>query len=181
MNTVMFITSSEVKTMVPEINNEVESGVIDNAIKLCQQSVLKPTCGQEWFDQLLTERANGVYSIPNNYIMTNYLKWILAYSVWQYLVISLSLQMNSAGLRIKVSEHSEAAQTKDIQYYREFIQNWIDSQRKSMYRYINLNQNDYPLYFNNKYHEHPKNNQYNFKIGGVGGIGGHSQTHYERY
>ena len=104
-------------------------------------------------------------------IVDNYLKWILSYAVWQYLVITLSLQINAAGLRIKASDHSLAAEQKDIQYYREMIQNWIDSSRKDMFRYINLHKNDYPLYFNNIYHDKPQNNQYNWRIGGVGGIG----------
>lgn len=177
----MLITAAEVKTMVPEINNEIESGVIDNAIKLTQQSVIKPSIGQEWFDQIILQKSGGTYSAANKVIVDNYLKWILAYATWQYLVISLSLQMNAAGLRIKNSDHSIAAESKDIQYYREFIQNWIDNQRKMMYRYINDNKTLYPLYYNNKYDDHPKNNQYNWKIGGVGGIGGTNFTTYQSY
>lgn len=181
MNNIQIMTAAEVRSIVTELNLEIEDGLINNAIKLTQQSVIKPSIGQEWFDQLLTQKSGGTYTIPNKYIVDNYLKYILAYSTWQYLVISLSLQINSAGLRIKVSEHSEAAQTKDIQYYRDFIQNWIDNTRKAMFRYIQDNKNLYPLYYNNKYNEQPKNNQYNWKIGGVGGIKSNPSTYIQSY
>ncbi len=171
MNTIQLMTAAEVKTYAPEINNEIEDGVINNAIKLTQQSVIKASIGQEWFDQLILERSGGTYSAANKVIVDNYLKWILSYATWQYLVVTLSLPLNSAGLRIKTSDHSIAAESKDIQFLRDFIQNYIDNNRKTMYRYINDNKSLYPLYFNNKYHDKPKNNQYNWKIGGVGGIG----------
>lgn len=181
MNNIMLITAIECRTMCPEINNEIESGIIDNAIKLCQQSVIKPSVGQEWFDQIILQKSGGIYSAENKVIVDNYLKWILAYATWQYLVITLSLQMNSAGLRIKSSDHSIAAESKDLQYYREFIQNWIDNTRKTMFRYINDNANSYPLYWNDKYGDKPKNNQYNWQIGSVGGIRRSTiQTYHER-
>lgn len=176
MNTIQIITAAECRTMCPEINNEIEDGVIDSAIKLTQQSVIKPSIGQEFFDEIILQKSGGTYSAANKIIVDDYLKWILSYSVWQYLVVTLSLPLNAAGLRIKISDHSNPAESKDLQYYRDFIQNWIDNTRKTMYRYINDNKASYPLYYNNKYHDKPKNNQYNWKIGGVGGIG-NKHTH----
>ena len=167
MNTVQIITATEAKTMVPEINSEIDTGIVDNAIKLTQQSVLKPSLGQEWFDEIITQRSGGTYSTANSYIVNNYIKWILAYAVWQHLVITLSLQLNSAGLRIKGSDHSQAAESVDMQYYRDYTQNWIDNTRKAMYRYINLHSSDYPLYYSNIYGDKPRNNQYNWKMGKI--------------
>lgn len=169
MNTLQLITYAECRTICPEINPEIESTLIDNAIKLCQQSVIKPSIGQELFDEIILQKSGGTYSTQNKYLLDNYLKWILSYAVWQYLTITLSLPLNSAGLRVKSSDHSLAAEHTDIQYYREFIQNYIDNTRKSMYRYIKDNETLFPLYFNNKYNEKPKNNQYDWKIGIING------------
>jgi hypothetical protein len=167
------ITPSECKAIVPEINFDISDLLINNAIKMVQSTLLIDTVGQEWADELMSQTGtivSGVtsgetYTTANEYIVDNYLKNILAYSVWQYLVITLSLQLNSAGLRIKTSDHSVASESKDLAFYRDFCQNYIDRTRKLMHRYIDQNKASYPLYFNNIYHDVPK--VYNFKIGHI--------------
>jgi hypothetical protein len=77
----------------------------------------------------------------------------------------LSLQLNSSGLRAKNSDHSVLVESKDIAFYRDFIQNYMDTVRHSMNRYINLNKSSYPLFYNNIYHDKPEQNVYNFRIG----------------
>lgn len=178
MNNIKIITAAEVKINCPSINDEIETGMIDEGILLMQRAVMVPTCGQEWWDEIIQQRSGGTYSSANKVIVDNYLKYILSYAVWQNLVITLSYQLNSAGLRLKVSDHSAQAETADMMYYRDYTQNFIDNIRKEMYRYISLHKNDYPLYYNNKYHDHPSKNQYDWKIGSVGGFGTNRNYYY---
>lgn len=159
------ITATEVKSIVPELNNDVSDILINNAIKMVENTVLIDSCGQEWADELITQKSGGTYTTANKYVIDNYIKNMLAYSVWQYLVITLSYQMNSAGLRIKNSDHSVAGESKDIAFYRDFTQNFIDRTRSLMKRYIDLHKSDYPLFFNNIYNDKP--HTYNFRIGKI--------------
>jgi hypothetical protein len=167
MNTEILITPTIAKSLVPEINNDISDILVTNAIKMTQQSVIKPTLGEEWLNQLLTQKSGGTYSTANKYIMDNYIQWILSYATWQYLVVTLSLQLNSSGLRIKQSDHSVQSESKDIAFYRTYIQDFIDTTRKDMKRYIDLHKSDFPLYYNNIYHDKPSENVFNFKVGSV--------------
>ena len=171
MNQVKFLTPSQVKLYVTEINQDIADTLVNNAILMVQESLLKPTFGQEWFDELIVQcsgnTSGSTYTAPNLYIMQNYGYWLLSYGVWQYLATTLSLQLNSAGVRVKTSDHSVAGESKDIAFYRTFIENYIDNVRKTMKRYIDLHKTDYPLYYNNTYHDKPSKDIYNFKIGKV--------------
>lgn len=169
MTVTYIMTNVEVKTYAPEINQSIQKVLVDSAILFTQDSLIKDSIGQEWYDQILSQLSGGTgyTTTENQYIIDNYLKHILAYGVWQYLAITLSLQLNDSGLRIKTSDHSQAAESKDIAFIRDFIQNYIDSRRKEMKRYIDNNKTLYPLYYSNIYGDRPSNNVYNFKIGGV--------------
>lgn len=167
MYTLNIVTPAEVKTLVPEINYEISDTLISNAIKMVEMTVLQESIGQEWTDEIMSQKSGGTYTTSNKYIVENFLKNILAYSVWQYLTTTLSLQLNSSGLRIKQSDHSIASESKDIAYYRDFIENYLDRVRKLMKRYIDDHKSDYPLYYNNIYHDKPSKNVFNFKISSV--------------
>lgn len=162
MNTKYLITATEVKTKVPFINNEIDTTLISNAILLVQNTLIKNSLTQDFYEDILTNSA----TTANSYLITNYIQDIIAYGVWQYLAVSLSLQLNAAGLRIKLSDHSQAAESVDIEFYRGYIQNFIDGARKEMDRYIEDHQADYPYYWSDKYGDKPRT--YNFKIGCVG-------------
>lgn len=167
MNNILLLTASEVRGMCRAINGEIEDGIIEDAILSTQQMVVRPSIGKEWYDEIILQKSGGTYSIENKVIVEDYLKWIISYSTWQHLVVTLSLQLNAAGLRIKTSDHSSPAESSDLAFTRSFIQNLIDGTRREMFRYIDEHESSYPLYFNNKYGEKPKNNQFGFDIGVV--------------
>lgn len=167
MSNVYLMTDTEVKSYVPEINNSVASSLIYNAMLFSQETTIKNSLGQQWYDQIIGEKSGGTYSAANKVIVDNYIKQILSYSVWQYLIITLSLSLNEAGLRIKESDHSAAAESRDLAFMRDFIQNYIDNKRKEMFRYIEDHPTDYPYYYSNVYGDKPKNNIYNWRIGAI--------------
>ena len=161
-NTIYLISASELKTLVPAINNQVDDTLINGAILLVQNTTVKDTITQDFYEDLLINSG----TTANKYLIDNYLKNLISYSVWQYLMVSLSLQLNDAGLRIKTSDHSVAAESVDIAFYRTYIQNFIDGVRKQMDRYIFLHQSDYPLYYQDKWGDVPVKN--NFRFGRIG-------------
>ena len=169
MNTIKFITPAQVRSMCPQINQEIEDGLINDSITLMQEAVIKPTFGYDFYNELILQKSGGTYSTANKTLMDSYISWILSFAVWQNLVVSTSYQLNSSGLRLKTSDHSVLAESVDIQYCRSYTQNFIDSTRRSMFDYMEDNKTSYPTYFNNRVGG--RNMTYDWKIGSVGGIG----------
>jgi hypothetical protein len=169
-NTVKLVSVAEVKTLVPSINNEIDNTLIDNAILLIQNTLVRDSLTQDFLEDIIANSG----TTDNKYLIDNYLKNLISYGVWQYLAVSLSLNLNSAGLRIKLTDHSQAAEPTDIKFYRDYIQNFIDVTRKEMSRYIFDNQTKYAKYYSDKWGDMPK--KANFQMGRVGGMG-----QYEEY
>jgi len=161
------VTSSEVRVFCPEVNGDINDLLINRATLAVEDTILRDTLGQEWSDEIISQKSGGTYTAANAYIVNNFLKLLVSLSVWQYLVMTLSLQLNSAGLRIKSSDHSIAAESKDLAFFRDFIENYMDRVRQTMKRYIDDNISLYPLWKNNKYHDKPAQNTWNFRIGKV--------------
>jgi len=164
---VLIMTEPEVKALVPQMNKTVDESLIESTLLFTQDTLIKDSIGQDWYEELLLQKSGGTYTAANQIIIDNYIKNILAFGVWQNLIINLSLAVNESGLRIKISDHSEAASSRDIAFMRDYIQNFIDAKRKEMYRYIKNNKSSYPKYYNDVYGDKPINNIYNFKIGGI--------------
>jgi hypothetical protein len=163
MNTVKLITATELKTIVPFINNEVDDTLIENTIILVQNTLVRDTLTQDFYEDVVTNSG----TTANQYLIDNFLKHLISYGVWSQIAVFLSLNLNSAGLRIKISDHSNPAESVDIEFYRNYIQNFIDNTRKEMDRYIFDHQSDYPLYYSDKWGDRPVSK--NFKMGRVGG------------
>jgi hypothetical protein len=161
------VTPIEVRSYCPEVNGDISDLLINRATLATEDTILRDTLGQQWSDEIISQKSGGTYTVANAYIVNNFLKLLVSLSVWQYLVMTLSLQLNSSGLRIKSSEHSIAAESKDLAFFRDFIENYMDRVRKTMKRYIDDHKTDYPLYYNNEYHDKPSENIWNFRIGKI--------------
>lgn len=158
MNILPMLTATQIKAICYDINNTIADKLINQACILQQQTLLKDSLGQMWYDDLYGQFTGGTYSTANAYMMDNYLQYILAFGTWKHLMISLSLQLNDAGLRIKSSDHSVQAESKDMFFYREYIDSFINNKRKEMFRYITRHTTDYPLYYSTIYNDHPQRN-----------------------
>lgn len=164
MNQIYFTTPTEIKQNVPSINSEIDDRLINGAILLIQDTLVRESLTQDFYEDLVLNSG----TTANIFLIDNYIKQLIAYGVWQYLAVSLSLPLNSAGLRIKTTDHSQAAEAIDITFYRTYIQNFIDNLRKMLYRYIYDHQLDYPLYFSDKWGDSPV--KHNFRLGRVGNV-----------
>lgn len=163
MNTTYLITASEVRTICYSVNQEIADDIINNAILLIQDTLLKDSLTYDlWVDIFANSGTTA-----NQYLINNFLKNIIAYGVWQFLVVTLSYQLNAAGLRLKTSDHSTLAESNDMAYYRGYIQNFIDNTRRLMEEYIEDHPGDYPLYYVYEHGKKPSIN--NFSMGRVGG------------
>lgn len=162
-NSIYLVSAVEVKTICPAINLQVQDSLVQGAIILIQNTLVKDSLTQDFYESLIVNTG----TTANSYLIEHYLKNLISYGVWQYLAVSMSLQLNDAGLRIKTSDHSIAAESVDITFYRNYIQNFIDGVRKQMDRYIYDHQTDYPLYFQDKWGDTPVKK--NFRIGRIGG------------
>lgn len=162
MYNIPMLTASTVRTICPEINVNIATTLIDSATVLVQSTLIKDTLTQDFMDDLYGAFTGNSMSAAYTTLKANYLDYILAYGVYKHLIISQSYQLNEAGLRLKTSDHSSAAEPQDLAFMRDYIDNFIDSTRKTMIRYIEDHQGDFPLYFTDKYGDVPMKN--NFKI-----------------
>ena len=165
----MILTVEQIKALVPSINININDKMIEEACTLVEHTILADSIGQEFYEEIRDQVSGNTLTTDNKYLFDNYLQYIVAYSIWQYLTITLSYNLNEAGVRIKTSDHSTLAESTDINYYRTYIQNFIDNKRDQMNKYIRLINNNYPKYYSNKYGDSPSEHIYNFKIGKVGG------------
>lgn len=163
----MIVTPLEVKTICPEININISDTLISNGIELVTNTLIKDSIGQEWLEEIEYQISGNTLTTQNKYIVDNFLKYICSFGVQLHLVITLSLQLNDSGLRIKVSDHSTAAESSDLSFYRSYIQDFIDNKRESMYRYIKYHPTDYPKYYSDFYNDKPIENRFNFKMSKV--------------
>lgn len=164
MNNVYIMSATTVRQYCPEINVTIADVLINKNIIISQDTTLKNTMGHNWYNHLLLSVSGNTVSAADQYALDNWLYYILAYDVLKNLVVGLSFQLNEAGLRIKTSDHSTLAESKDIGWYRSYIDNFIDSKREEMYRYIRHKYNDYPYYFNNYAGDSPVRNIYDWTI-----------------
>ena len=158
------ISASTIRQYVPEININISDQLINSATIMVQDTLLKDTIGQYWFDKMYAAYTGGTMTTADLYVKNTWLDAIISYGVWKHLIITLSLQLNEAGLRIKVSDHSQAGETKDLAFMRTYIENFIDSKRQEMYRYLRDNNTQYPYYNGYKYGDNPRRNVFDFAI-----------------
>lgn len=145
---IYILSASTVRTLCPEINATISDEMIYKAMILSQDTTIHTTLGGHWYHHFMDEASAHTYSTADQYVLDNYISYILSYDILKQLVIQLSFQLNEAGLRIKVSDHSTLAESKDISFYRTYVENFIDSKREDMNRYVRHHQSDYPYYFN---------------------------------
>ena len=159
------LSASTIKQLIPQINNEIDNVLVDNNTVFVQMTLIRDTMTQDFYQDMYNKWTGHTMTAAYTTLKEEYIDWILALGVWQNIIITQSYQLNSAGLRLKTTDHSVAAEPQDISFMRQYIQNMIDSKRKDMQRYINDNQGNYPLYFSDKYGDTPKTK--NFRIGRV--------------
>lgn len=144
------LTASEVKALIPEINNNISDEYIEYNIELAQKKIMRPILGYGLYNQIVLEVSGGTISgnTADFIIYNDYLKIILALTTQQRLVSSMSYQLENNGLRIKISEVSNSTEMASQNYIKNNIQNDIDFFKSELVEYICNNRNDYPLYFN---------------------------------
>lgn len=163
MNTKLLTSVADVKAKVPFINNEIDNTLIENTIILVQNTLVRDSLTVDMYEDIIINSG----TTDNKYLIDNYISFIIAYGCWQQLAVFLSLQLNSGGLRIKVTDHSQAAESVDITFYRNYIQNFIDNTRNAMHEYISDNPGKYRYFY--IYEDGKKPHTNNFKFGRVGG------------
>ena len=103
------ISASTVRQLCPQIAITVDESLIYNQMILSQDTTIKNCIGHRWYRLLLDNIVNDEVSEVDQYLFDNYLAYILSYDILKQLIITMSYQLNDAGLRIKISDHSQLA------------------------------------------------------------------------
>jgi len=154
------LSATTVRQLCPQIALTVDDSLIYNQMILSQDTTIKNSLGHKWYYIMINNISGNTVSVVDQYLIDNFLSYILSYDILKQLVVTLSYQMNDAGLRVKTSDHSQLAETRDLSFYRTYIDNFIDSKREEMNRYIRHNAASYPYYFTSVAHK----TVYNFEI-----------------
>jgi len=167
------ITASQVKSQLPEVNDAIPDELLTQNIEITQKMNLRPILGYDFYEQLETQVETGSTSTANQYLFDEYLYMIHSLYVQKRLVMTNSYQLENNGLRTKLSDVSDLAETQDLTYYRSDLQNDIDFLVNEMIKYIDTNQSDYPSYVSrsdpreNTNDEGRRRYNYGFSVGKV--------------
>lgn len=170
------ITAAEVKSQLPEVNDNIPDELITQNIEITQKMNIRPILGYDFYEQLedQSETVTGI-TTANQYLLDEYLYMVHSLFVQKRLVMTNSYQLENNGLRTKLSDVSDLADTTDLTYYRSDLQNDIDFLTNEMIKYIDTNQSDYPLYVTrsdpreNTNDEGRRKYNYGFSVGKVEG------------
>jgi hypothetical protein len=140
------MTADEVKDTIPEISDAIPNELINDNVKISQQMKIRPILGYSFYEELETQISASTVSTNNQYILDEYLYMVLSLNVQKRLTMTQSFQLENNGLRTKLSDVSDLAQTTDLSYYRSDLQNDIDFLTNEMIKYIETVPENYPQY-----------------------------------
>jgi len=141
------ITATQLKTLISEIDNAISDDYIGYVIKIEQVKQIRSLLGYSYYNQIQEGVSGSTLSTADQLIYDDYLKMILSLLCYKRLIISMTYQLENAGLRKKYSDVSEVAETGEMSYVRAEIQDDIDFYKNEMIKYISNNQTTYPLYY----------------------------------
>jgi len=169
------MTAQQIKSTLPDVNDHIPNELITQHIKIVQQMKLRPILGYDYMYELQNQVSGSSLTTANQFILDEFLYMILALHVQRRLVMGQSYQLENNGLRMKLSDVSQLAETQDITYYRSYVENDIDFLVNEMLKYMDANQSDYPTFISrtdpreNTLDENRRDYNYGFNIGKVEG------------
>lgn len=144
------MTTTQIKAIAPEINNNIDNTIIESILKICQEQKIRPVLGYNYYDDLMLQVSGGSITTEDQYILDNYLYRVISLEVFKRLVLYTSFQLENAGLRVKLSDVSQPAEVKDINLMRSDAQDQIDFLINEMDKYMNEYKTSYPKYFTSR-------------------------------
>jgi len=151
------LNSQDLKNINPFINNDIDEQLLNTTSVNVQNTLLRDTLGYPYYDSIYNQFLSGGttgFTSADQIIFDNYLQYIITWGVTRDISFPLMYQLNSDGIRVVTSDHSEAATDNAATQNREYWQNLINERRVEMVKYMKDNQPSYPLYWrsgNNKY------------------------------
>lgn len=145
------LTYAELKSINPFINNDIDNDLLNTMSVNVQNTLLRDTLGYAYYDSIYNQFLSGGttgFTAADQIIFDNYLQYIITWGVTRDINFPLMYQLNSDGLRVVTSSHSEAATDKAATVNQAYWQNLINERRVEMGKYIRDNSLDYPLYVN---------------------------------
>ena len=159
------MTNTDIKIICPFINNDLDEELVNATSVNVQNTLLRDTLGIKYYDSIYTQFLSGGttgFTVSDQLIFDSYLQYIIAWGVMRDLIIPMMYQLNSDGVRVTTSDHSEAATDNGAEKVRLYWQNLINERRVEMTKHLKNNIKDYPLYWHGQ-----KQNINQFPIHGI--------------
>ena len=139
------------KSLNPFINNDIDDTLLDTTSINVQNTLLRDTLGDPYYNSIYNQSLSGGttgFTSSDQYLWDHYLQYIVVWGVTRDIVFPLMYQMNSDGIRVVKSDHSDSATDKAASMNHEYWQNLINERRQEMGKHLNNHMKDYPLYWN---------------------------------
>jgi hypothetical protein len=143
------ITAAEVKALA--INDTAfDEAYFEDYIIVVQRKYLKPTLGDDYYDEILTEVAGATLTADNTIIVENFIKPMLAHYIVYEVFPKIHTQVTNMGSMENYTEFSRQNKSFEYSQNRDFFISQGDNWRKDMIEYIkDAQDNDatkYPLF-----------------------------------
>lgn len=146
MDIVTLIDSDGVKTLVPQINSNLNDDKIRRHIIQTQNILVKPLLGEHMFNEIISQITNDNMTDANKVIMDNFIIYIMAYAVYRRIIIYDSVSVEESGSRTKNSLYSEPIDSKIQANIAKAIDDDVDFYIREFKKYMCDNSASYPLY-----------------------------------
>ncbi len=138
------IAASDVVTKFTYLNTD-EALIKNDHIFTAQYDHVKPKIGDDWYDELITEKATS-FSAANQTIYDNYLKDALSWFALAEAVPNIIYQSGNQGVFEHSPEFNLPTGRKGMQQITDYAMSMGDSLIAAMIDYVKDNLSSYPLY-----------------------------------
>lgn len=133
---VYILDENSLKLILPEVNNNISSALIKSSL-INAHNYLQSVLGYTFYNEIITEVSGGTISTDNQYILDEYIYYIIAYKTLSHIIIKTSFQLENTGVRSKISTGSDIADFKTVAYLKEQAEQDLNNYLIELLKYLN--------------------------------------------
>lgn len=146
--TVLFIDVDYLKTRRREINENVNSGAFETAIRIAEDLDIYHLIGSGLYNSLKTQIANGNLSSANETLLNDYIAPALAEYSFARGLVGNHFKITAKGVQTRSADFSEAVDISNMKQLISDAQSVAGQYGDRLVNYLCENSATYPLYLN---------------------------------
>lgn len=146
--TVLFINVDYLKNRRREINENVNAGAFETAIRIAEDLDIFSLLGSGLYSQIKDQIANGDLSPVNETLLNEYIAPALAEYSYARGLMGNHFKITAKGVQTRSADFSEAAEMSNLKQLIADAQAVAGQYGDRLVRYLCENSTQYPLYMN---------------------------------